>query len=172
MNLLADQWMRVQRENGSVEKIAPYQLTTSYKENPVVDVWAPRPDFRNALYQLLIGILQVTAMPGTEDDWLDQWDEPPDEIYLKEKLLAYRGCFDIDVSGPAFMQDYSPLDVQPQPLDNLFIDLPANGHFHKRSRPLRISPYWAAVALYALQTFAPSGGRGHRVGLRLSLIHI
>jgi CRISPR system Cascade subunit CasA len=166
MNLLADRWLRIQRQDGNEEKVAPYQLTTGYGNNPIIDVWAPRPDLRNALYQMLIGIVQVAAMPETEEDWIDQWEEPPDESWLKEEFLHFQGCFEIDSAGPAFMQDFSALNVPGQSLDNLFIDLPANGHFHKKNSPIRISPYWAAVSLYALQTFAPAGGRGHRVGLR------
>lgn len=166
MNLLADKWLPIRRQDGAEGKIAPYQMTTGYEDNPVVDVWAPRPDLRNALYQLLIGVVQVAAMPETEEGWIDRWDNPPEEGRLKEEFSHYLECFEIDSPGPAFMQDYSALDVPGQPLDNLFIDLPANAHFHKQNGSIRISPYWAAVVLYALQTFAPSGGRGHRVGLR------
>ena len=165
MNLLVDRWLPIRRRDGTEEKIAPYETTSGFNKNPIVDVWAPRPDFRSALYQLLIGMIQVAAMPENEEDWLDLWDEPPKPEWLQERFLSYRECFEIDSSGPAFMQDYSPLDVQPQCLDNLFINLPANGHFQK-SAVVSISPYWAAIALFTLQTFAPSGGSGHRVGLR------
>jgi len=165
MNLLTDQWLPVRRRDGTQEKIAPYEVTTGFDVNPIVDVWAPRPDFRSALYQLLIGMMQVAAMPEDEESWLEFWDEPPKTEWLQESLLSYRECFEIDSSGPAFMQDYSSLDVEPQSLYNLFINLPANGHFQKNAFA-RISPYWAAIALFTLQTFAPSGGVGHRVGLR------
>ena len=165
MNLLTDQWLPVRRRDGSEEKISPYEVTTQFADNPIVDLWPPRPDFRSALYQLLIGMFQVAVMPNDDEGWLELWDEPPQPEWLQEKLLAYRECFEIESDGTAFMQDYSPLDTEPQSLDNLFISLPANGHFQK-SDIANISPYWAAVALFTLQTFAPSGGSGHRVGLR------
>ena len=165
MNLLTDQWLPVRRRDGSEEKIAPHEVTTQFDSNPIVDLWAPRPDFRSAMYQLLIGMFQVAAIPKDEDDWFELWDEPPKPEWLQEKLLVYRECFEIDSAGSAFMQDYSPLDTEPQSLDNLFISLPANGHFQKNDIAY-ISPYWAAVALFTLQSFAPAGGVGHRVGLR------
>jgi len=165
MNLMTDRWLPVRRLDGSEEKIAFHELTTQFDSNPTVELLAPRPDFRSALYQLLIGMVQVAAMPKDEGDWIDLWDEPPSPEWLQEKLSVYRDCFEIDSTGPAFMQDYSPLDTEPQSLANLFISLPANGHFQK-SAIANISPYWAVVALFTLQTFAPSGGSGHRVGLR------
>ena len=165
MNLITDQWLPVRRRDGSEEKIAPHEVTKKFDSNPIVDLWAPRPDFRSALYQLFIGMFQVAVMPKDEDGWLELWDEPPKLEWLQEKLSAYQECFEIDSDGSAFMQDYSPLNTEPQPLDNLFISLPANGHFQK-SDITNISPYWAAVALFTLQTFAPGGGSGHRVGLR------
>ncbi|RKX23728.1 MAG: type I-E CRISPR-associated protein Cse1/CasA, partial [Candidatus Zixiibacteriota bacterium] len=145
MNLMTDRWLPVRRRDGSEEKIAPHELTTQFDSNPIVELLAPRQDFRSALYQLLIGMFQVAAIPKDEDDWINLWDEPPSPEWLQEKLSVYRDCFEIDSTGPAFMQDYLPLDTEPQPLDNLFVSLPANSHFQK-SAIANISPYWAAVA--------------------------
>ena len=165
MNLMTDRWLPVRRRDGSEEKIAPHEVTTQFDNNPIVELLAPRPDFKSALYQLLIGMFQVAVIPKDEDVWRDFWAEPPSPKWLQKKLLVHQECFEIDSDGPAFMQDYSPLDVKPQSLNNLFISLPANGHFQK-SDIVNITPYWAAIALFTLQTFAPSGGSGHRVGLR------
>lgn len=167
MNLLTDPWMPAIRRDGTREKVAIWQLLDEYETNPIVDIRAPRPDFRSAIYQLLIGIVQVAAAPEDEEVWLDRWEEPYSPEDFKERLLQYADCFEIDSEGPAFMQDYdlNSVDTKLESLTNLFISLPANEHYAKVP-PKRISPYWAAVALYTLQTFAPSGGRGHRVGLR------
>ncbi len=167
MNLLTDCWLPVIRRDGKQEKVAIWGLLDDYESNPIVDLESPRPDFRNAIYQLLIGIVQVAAAPEDEEVWAELWEEPYSLEEFKQKVLKYTDCFEIDSEGPAFMQDYD-LDVEEskqEDLTNLFISLPANEHYSK-VHPQQVSPHWGAVALYTLQTFAPSGGRGHRVGLR------
>ncbi|MFW6114611.1 MAG: type I-E CRISPR-associated protein Cse1/CasA, partial [bacterium] len=167
MNLLADRWLPIIRRTGTREKIAICDLLSDYGANPVVDLESPRADFYNALYQLLIGIVQVALAPEDEEEWAELWHEPYAAKQLQEQVLSYQDCFEIDSDGPAFMQDFD-LKVQEakeQDLTNLFINLPANEHYSPPT-PQRVDAYWAAIALYTLQTFAPSGGRGHRVGLR------
>jgi CRISPR system Cascade subunit CasA len=63
MNLIKDPWLPIARQNGTREKISIRQQLDEYHKNPVTELEAPRPDFRNALYQLLIGIVQVAAAP-------------------------------------------------------------------------------------------------------------
>ncbi|KMQ49499.1 CRISPR-associated protein CasA/Cse1 [Chitinispirillum alkaliphilum] len=176
MNLIKDKWLPVTRKNskpGEFENIAVWQLLEHYSDNPVTEIIAPRPDFRNALYQLLIGIVQVAALPEDDEIWAELYYTPWESEEFKQKVLTLEHCFEIDSDGPAFMQDFDlKEDYKEETLGNLFINLPANDHFiptnerADKSEPLQINPYWAAVALYTLQTFAPSGGRGHRVGLR------
>jgi CRISPR system Cascade subunit CasA len=165
MNLIKDIWLPVIRNDGMREKIAIWQILDSYKENPVIDIEAPRPDFRNALYQLLIGIVQVAAMPDDEEDWGELWTKPYSADEFKKKILAYEDCFEIDSDGPAFMQDYSLEEYKKDDLTNIFINLPSNKHFNKIT-PNEIDGYWAAIALYTLQTFASGGGRGQMTGIR------
>lgn len=167
MNLLADRWLPVTRRSGTREKIAICDLLSGYEENPVVDLDSPRPDFYNAIYQLLIGIVQVALAPEDEEDWADLWHKPYAAEEFKERVGGYQECFQIDSDGPAFMQDFELTadEAKKQDLVNLFINLPANEHYSPPT-PQKVDAYWAAIALYTLQTFAPSGGRGHRVGLR------
>lgn len=165
MNLIKDKWLPIKRLSGKVEEIPPIELTNNYTTDPVVDIISPRPDFRNCLYQLLIGIIQVTVNPEKEKSWTRLWYTPPSPDELKEKFSKYEECFEIDSKDCAFMQDYKLTDYKEESLKNLFIELPANDHFHKYS-PEKIDTYWAAVALYTLQTYAPAGGRGHKTGLR------
>jgi len=165
MNLIKDIWLPVIRKDGMREKIAIWQILESYKENPVIDIEAPRPDFRNAIYQLLIGIVQVAAMPEDEEDWVELWKKPYSAVEFKKKILVYEDCFEIDSDGPAFMQDYSLEEFKEETLTNIFIELPSNEHFQK-NEPHQVNVYWAAITLYALQTFGPAGGRGHKTGLR------
>ncbi len=166
MNLLNDVWLLVIRENKEKDKIAIWQILDNYKNNPVIDIEAPRPDFRNAIYQLLIGIMQVAAMPEDEQEWGELWNKPFSKDDFKNKLLKYKDCFEIDTNGPAFMQDLDNLkDRKKEELKNLFIELPANTVFNKNT-PCKVDIYWIAIVLYTLQTFASGGGRGQNTGIR------
>lgn len=176
MNLLYDEWLPVVRKNSIGEKTETtsiWKILDNYKKDPIIDIIAPRFDFRNAIYQLLIGIIQVSAAPKNDKEWYDLYYKPYPKNSFKHLILNYRDCFEIDSKGPAFMQDFNlPEDAKIENLDNLFINIPANEHFlhqnenFEKALPKTLNPYWAAVTLYTLQTFAPSGGRGHRVSLR------
>ena len=173
MNLLKDPWLPIIRKNGAKEKIAIHQLLDNYKENPVMELEAPRLDFRNALYQLLIGIVQVASMPEDEEEWGVFFEEPYSSEEFSKRVLKYEECFEIDSEGPAFMQDFELEESKPMSLAKLFLDSPSDNalnlnadHFVKRDIINAIDPYWGAVALYALQTFTAGIGSGHRVGLR------
>lgn len=176
MNLLYDVWLPVVRKNTvgeKVETVSIWQILDDYKKNPIIDIVAPRFDFRNALYQLLIGIIQVSAAPDNDKEWYNLYYNPYPKNSFKHLILKYRDCFEIDSEKAAFMQDFDlPTDAKEENLDNLFINIPANEHFlhqnesFEKALPKSLNPYWAAVTLYTLQTFAPSGGRGHRVSLR------
>lgn len=166
MNLLRDEWLPVIKQDGSRATISVKQITQRYKENPIVELDAPRPDFRNGLYQLLIGIFQVAAAPEDEDEWEVLFYEPNSEEVIESKLKQYEDCFEIDSTGPAFMQDYDLLEDQEiNSLQNLFLDLPSNEHFNKNT-PVEVDAYWGSVLLFSLQTFGPAGGRGHKTGIR------
>ena len=173
MNLLKDPWLPIIRKNGAKEKIAIYQLLDSYKENPIMELEAPRPDFKNALYQLLIGIVQVAAMPEDEEEWGELFEEPYSTEEFSKQVLKYKECFEIDSEGPAFMQDFELESAKPMSLAKLFLDSPSDNalklntdHFVKRNTINAIDPYWGTVALYTLQTFTAGIGAGYRVGLR------
>lgn len=173
MNLLEDIWLPIIRKNGIREKIAIHQLLNHYKENPVMELEAPRPDFRNALYQLIIGIIQVAAIPEDEEEWSDLFAKPYRLEAFSKKVLKYKECFEIDSEGPAFMQDYNLPEGEEKGIATLLIDAPGGktikdnqDHFIKHGLVKQMDIYWAAIALYTMQTFAPSGGVGHRVGLR------
>lgn len=105
MNLLYDQWLPIIRKDGSKSKIAIYQLLDDYRTNPVLELEAPRPDLKNALYQLLIGITQVAAMPEDEEEWAELFCSPHSPETYQEKILKFRDCFEIDSKGPAAYSD-------------------------------------------------------------------
>nr|WP_236673967.1 type I-E CRISPR-associated protein Cse1/CasA [Ralstonia syzygii] len=74
MNLLITPWLTVLRQDGSEDIIAANAITS---DNPPVDLLAVRPDFRGALYQFLIGLLQTAYAPADQDEWRERWHQPP-----------------------------------------------------------------------------------------------
>ena len=99
MNLLKDKWLPVIRRNskpGEFENIAIWQLIDGYCNNPVTEIIAPRPDFRNAIYQLLIGVVQVSALPEDNEHWRDLYYSPWNAEEFKTKILSLESCFEID----------------------------------------------------------------------------
>lgn len=172
MNLIEDAWLPVIHQDGRKEKIAPWQIAEC--RNPVIDLCAPRPDFQGALYQFLIGLLQTGFAPEDQDDWLRLWEEGPDKNLLKARFAGLASAFELDNSyGPAFLQDYDIEKGEQKPISGLLIESPGGktlkdnlDFFIKRGAVIQMCPACAAAALFTLQTNAPSGGVGHRVGLR------
>lgn len=172
MNLINDPWIPVIYTDGQRGKIAPWQLTET--ESPVVELAAPRPDFQGALYQFLIGLLQTSFTPEDEDQWLAYWQTPPTAAQLQTLLAPFASAFELlNPQGVAFLQDFTPLDDDPKELAALLIDAPGGktlkdhlDHFVKGGTLSGVCASCTASALFTLQTNAPSGGVGHRVGLR------
>lgn len=170
MNLLEDEWLSVIRRNGEQEKLKGlWQITAGIdSDNSIVDVVSPRADFKGALYQLLIGLVQTTFAPKDEYAWEEYWQSPPTTDTLKNAFLTVTAAFNIGSDKPAFMQDYDLLsDREAIDIASLLIDTSGGGTFFvKEGTTEAISPYWASIALFTLQINAPSGGSGHRTSLR------
>jgi len=172
MNLITDQWIPVIRFDGSLDTIRPWQIAE--RQNPVMEIKAPRPDFQGALYQFLIGLLQTCFPPEDKDEWLDYWQEMPGEAELQEAFDKVAHAFELDnPDGTAFMQDFSLPDGGTKEISAFFIEAPGGkttkdnlDHFVKRGQINSLCPSCTATALFTLQVNAPSGGSGHRVGLR------
>lgn len=172
MNLITDPWISVIRQNGQLDLIAPWQIVDNV--NPVIEINAPRPDFQGALYQFLIGLLQTGFAPEDEEQWLEYWEEAPDSKELHARFAAFSPAFELTCDdGPAFLQDFALPDGEAKPIAALLIEAPGGktlkdnlDHFVKRGLANQLCPSCAATALFTLQTNAPSGGVGHRVGLR------
>lgn len=173
MNLIDAPWVPVIREDGSHCRIAPWQV--SERANPVVELDAPRPDFQGGLYQFLIGLLQTCCAPEELDDWFSWYDEPPEPEQLKALMEQCTRAFELfsEPGKPAFLQDLELVDGEIWPVESLLIEAPGDktsrdnlDFFVKAGRVDHICPSCAAQALFTLQTNAPSGGAGHRVGLR------
>jgi len=171
MNLLEEAWLPVRLHNGERQWIAPHALA-----RPDVAAFdAPRADFNGALAQFGIALLQTVAPPSSKATWKARWQTPPDEATLQSWLAPWADCFVLDGHGPRFMQDLTlrPDDGEAVSIANLLIETPGENtqknnadHFIKRGTVEAMCPHCAALALFTLQVNAPSGGAGHRTGLR------
>jgi CRISPR system Cascade subunit CasA len=136
---------------------------------------AARPDFSGALAQLLIGLVQTTAAPESGRDWRAWYDRPPTPEELAAALAPVAYAFELDGDGARFMQDLTLFGEEhsEECIEQMLIDAPGGNTlklnkdlFVKRYHVDRLCPDCAAAAVLTLQTNAPGGGQGHRVGLR------
>ena len=170
-NLLTDCSIPVVREDGTRDFIRPAQIADVV--NPVRSIDWPRPDFCVATLEMLIGLLATACPPEGSDAWLDWWAQPPSVADLDRAFAPIAHAFNLDGPGPLFMQDWDNLDPAPEPIETLLIGSPGQQTVNLNSDLLvhrgRVSSLGrpaAAMALYVLQSWAPSGGQGNRVGLR------
>lgn len=175
MNLINDYWLPVLTKDGQKTKIKPAQLSSP----DIVELDLPRLDFQGAAYQLLIGLLQTTFAPKNIDEWIAYYETPADEATLQAAFAQVAHAFNVlgddTGNGPRFMQDWDELASVSSVNDiaNLLIESPGGNtlklnkdFFIKRDLVTTLSVPMAALALFTLQINAPSGGVGHRTGLR------
>lgn len=174
MNLLSNwNWLPVTRGTNERETVEPWQITQGIGDRPILDVLAPRADFKGATYQFLIGLLQTAFAPEDEIAWRALWKRPPAPEALETAFEPYLPAFELDGSGPAFMQDFDLPDGELNEIGALLIDAPSvnalednKDHFVKRGTVRSMASQWAAMALFTLQINAPAGGRGYRTSIR------
>ena len=171
MNLLTTAWIRGISSPGASVKLAPHEIGRP----DIIDITATRADFRGAIYQLLLGLLQTAFTPTDIKTWRRYWNSPPDAELLESAFVSYRDAFELitPIGTPAFMQDLALEEGEQKDIAALFIDAPGGktlrdnqDHFVKRGGIEKLSPFSAALALFTLQINAPSGGVGHRVSVR------
>lgn len=167
LNLISDRWIPVRRSDDGPTIIRPDEIADP---GVVFPDW-PRPDLNIACLELLVGLVFLADPPSDEDDWEDR--RHPDPARLKAKLAPFAPAFDLMGQGPRFLQDLDPLEGEPNPADMLFIDSAGGNTVRnnadlmvKRDRYPVLEPPLAAMALYTLQAFAPSGGKGNRTSMR------
>ncbi|MCX8667198.1 type I-E CRISPR-associated protein Cse1/CasA [Acetobacteraceae bacterium B3987] len=167
MNLITDPWIPVQCANGEKRVIAPWQMAEA-------DVLFPdwfRADLNIACLELLIGLIYMADPPEDTRAWHER--KKPDPERLKARLAPFAPAFFLLGDGPRFLQDQEKLEGAPNPVDMLFIDS-AGGQTKRnnidvmvhRDRYESLPLPEAAMALYTLQDFAPSGGAGNRTSMR------
>lgn len=172
-NLLTEPWLPLKRRSGRVEWVSPADVTGDLSGDPfVVPAWG-RADFDAATYEFLIGLLATAFNPQDEEDWRDLWRHPPSSDDLAAAFKALEPAFNLTGDGPRFMQELGGVEGEVSSVAGLFIESPgANTEknnadlFQKRGQFPRLGLGAAAMALFTLQAYAPSGGAGHRTSLR------
>lgn len=170
MNLLTDAWLPMRLRCGE-KVILPLSALAGVE---VVDFALPRLDFQNAAYQLAISVLQTLFAPDNAEQWYEHYQTAPSEAQLQEVFALAEHAFKVSGEGACFMQDQDLLlDANVTPIERLLIDAPGSNaikkntdFFIKREMVTQLSLPMAVMALFTLQINAPSGGSGHRVGLR------
>lgn len=167
-NLLHEPWLPVRTEGGGVRRIAPYQIGNQ----AFLELAPGRPDFKAALMEFLIGLMQTTFAPRPRD-WEKWLKHPPPEEELRQAFCVHESFFELLGERKAgkglFMQDLTMCDADKPArsgVDSLLIEQANADLFVHPGGIQSLCPACAAAALYTLQAFAPSGGRGHRTSLR------
>lgn len=173
-NLIADRWLPCRRLSGTRAFRAAHELTGAFDDDPVVALDFPRPDWNAAVTELLIGLLSITAAPADAETWAAQWVEPPEPHLLAKALAPLTFAFNVDGEGARCFQDLYPAELKERnDVGALLIDAPGDKTsklnkdlFIKRDGVSALCLPYAAAALVTLQTYAPTGGKGHRTSMR------
>jgi len=173
-NLLTDRWIEIRRQSGTRNIIRPDEMTDSFDVDPVVALDFPRPDWNAAVTEFLIGLTYIALPCEDQDDWADYFRTPPPPDVLRQRLAPFESSFTFNGDGPRAFQDFDELAaLEPKSVSALLIDAPGENAlrnnsdlFVKRDTVSALSLPYAAAALITLQTYAPSGGAGHRTSLR------
>jgi CRISPR system Cascade subunit CasA len=173
-NLLTTPWLEVRRSSGTRALVRPCDITDRFDDDPIIALDFPRPDWNAALTEFLIGLMFIGLAPRNEDDWAELFEAPPTAQTLEAKLTPFISAFDFDGNGPRAYQDFDDLAAQePKPLSGLLIDAPGDNAlrnnsdlFIKRDGVNTLCLAYAVAALITLQTYALSGGKGHRTSMR------
>ena len=177
-NLLNDPFLPVIMRSGAQKWLTFPDLVVGAESNsfdvdyPVEFNW-PRPDFNMASFEFCVGVLSLVCDIRDEDDWRSFWTRPPDRDTLAEKLAPLAHAFCLNGEGPRFLQDYESLQGDETRIELLLIDTPGQNGQRKnldllthRDRYGTLGLPAAAMALYTLQAYAPSGGAGNRTSMR------
>lgn len=164
LNLISDPWIPVVRQGGR-DSVRPDQIAESDVLRPD---W-PRPDLNLACLELLVGLTYLAHPPQGRDDRAS----PPDAATLRRAMKPLEPAFNLLGDGPRFLQDLEPLGGKGNPPGMLFIDSAGDNAARKnsdlmvhRARYEALPLPLAAMALYTLQAFAPTGGAGNRTSMR------
>lgn len=173
-NLITTPWIDVRRASGARALVRPQDVTDGLDADPILALDFPRPDWNAAITEWLIGLTFLALPPEDASSWADHFHAPPSPDALGAAFAGLIPCFNLDGGGPRAFQDFETLgNAEAKPLNGLLIDAPGENTlknnadlFVKRGGAQTLSLAHAAAALITLQTYAPSGGAGHRTSLR------
>jgi CRISPR system Cascade subunit CasA len=172
-SLLRERWLPFRTRGGNRRWIAPPEIVTVAGADALVAPDWGRADFDSATLEFLIGLLATAYPPKDLRQWTERFKSPPSANDLIKSFSSFALAFELDGDGPRFMQDFDSLGGERFPVSGLFIEAPgANTEknnadlFQKRGQLTRLGLPAAAIALFTLQTYAPTGGAGHRTSLR------
>ena len=174
LNLIEDFWLPVRRLSGARGVIRPGGLTAGFHDDPVVGLDFPRADWNAAVCEWLIGLTFLALRPDDEFDWAEKSVDPPAEDELLKAFSPFAFAFHLTGEGPLAFQDLDALaGAELKSVAALLIDAPGENTvknnadlFVKRGGADSLCLPFAAAALITLQTYAPSGGAGHRTSMR------
>ena len=165
LNLISDAWIPVRRTSGS-DVIRPDQIA---EPDVLFPDW-PRADLNLACLELLVGLVYLACPPKNATDWKTRRS---DANALRGALEPLAPAFNLLGEGPLFLQDFDEIKGSLNSPDMLFIDSAGGSTAKnnadlmvKRARYLELDLALAAMALFTLQAFAPSGGAGNRTSMR------
>ncbi len=163
-NVLTDPWIPLD-QRGRVERVSYLALISG--EEDAADLVHPREDVRFYARVLLSALTQALFTPKDARELQKRIDEPLSRRKATERIENVKGDFDLLGKRP-FMQERLP-DSGANETSRLFLDVPS-GSRHLLFRPAHgyegICAPCAVPALYGVQAFAPSGGRGLSPGVR------
>jgi CRISPR system Cascade subunit CasA len=167
VHLIHDQWLTVTKSDGSRHRIRPCDVVN----NDIVGVHASRADLVVAARTFLVGLMTTAGLADNERDWERLYDNPPTAETITAALACFEPAFELLGNGKRFCQYQAVVeDGDRQRIASLLIDGPSEESDERNHDVMMevvgFSPSTAALALYALQQFAPSGGRGHRQSMR------
>ena len=174
-NLMEEPWLPLRRRSGLLEWAPPWRISDrgGGGDDPFQTLDPTRADLRGALMQFLVGLLQTAWPPANKRAWLAAWEKPPSPETLRKAFQRLAPAFNLDGPGPRFMQVELPAGAKAEPVGLLLIDQPEptkakdnKAHFIKLGQVEGMCRACLAASLHTLQTFAPSGGRGHLTSLR------
>jgi CRISPR system Cascade subunit CasA len=157
------------------KRSVPFAELANDGPNAPVEFDYPRADLNIAALEFAIGVGTLALRPTRETDWLRLWRAPPNPDTMREKLTPFLHAFQLngDRDGPQFQQELGGLNGETTRIEALLIDSPGVSGQKKntdllthRDRYPALGLPAAALALYALQQFAPSGGAGNRTSMR------
>ena len=166
LNLIKDPWLPIRRLDGSTEKIAILDILSAHDSNPVMDIVTVRPDFKNYVTEMLIGVINY-AFPWNDSlDWSEKLIEPYSDDMFKSALLSLVPYFDLYGNDQKihFMQE-GTLAADVVPIEQLFVE--DRGGWFTRNTPIqKICPSCAALALCSFNFTGRAGGNGYMTGIR------